>query len=127
MRIYPGKGASGLRRSYVAHAHIAGTQQVGVNLFNSDGAPDTVVKRANGTLVLYPGNGPGGLTGGRRIGSARGYNWLLAVGDVTGDGRTDLVARSSKTGRLWLLPGRTKAFGHRRPYSGSMNRFDLAG
>jgi hypothetical protein len=128
MRIYPGNGRTGLRRSFVAHAHMTGTQQVGVSLFNKDGAPDTVLRRAHGRLLLFPGNGPGGLTHGRPVGSARGYNWLLAAGDVTRDGRTDLVGRSAATGRLWVLPGHIKGFGHRRPFSAhSMNRFDMAG
>jgi N-acetylmuramoyl-L-alanine amidase/FG-GAP-like repeat len=127
MRIYPGKGRSGLRHSYVAHSHIAGAQQMGVNLFNADGAPDTVVRRRNGALIFYPGNGPGGLTTGHRIGSLRGYDWLIGVGDVTGDRRADLVGRSASTGRLWLLPGRNKSFGHRRHFGGNMKRFDLAG
>ncbi len=128
MRIYPGYGRSGLGRSYFAHSHVVGGQLVGLNQFNDDGAPDVLVKRSNGRLALFPGNGPGGLMSGRRAGSARGYNWVIAVGDITGDRRTDLVARATGTGKLWVLPGRSRGFGPRRAYSvHSMNRFDLAG
>jgi hypothetical protein len=128
LRIYPGDGFRGFRASYVAHSAISAGRLLGVNLWNSDGAPDTVARRSDGTLVLYPGNGPGGLTGGRRIGFVgRPYDWVVAVGDLTGDGRTDLVARASATGRLWTLPGTSSGFGARRGYAGDTRRFDLVG
>jgi hypothetical protein len=127
MRIYPGRGRSGLAHSYVAHSHITATRQTGVGLFTADGAPDVVVKRRNGNLTLYPGNGPGGLLNARRVGSARGYDWLLGIGNIIGGRRVDMVARSSSTGRLWVFPGRSSGFGPRQAYGGNMSRFDLAG
>ena len=123
LRIYPGNGARGFRASYVAHSAISASRLLGVSLWNTDGA-----RRGDGTLVLYPGNGPGGLTGGRRIGFVgRPYDWVVAAGDLTGDGRTDLVARASATGRLWTLPGTSSGFGARRGYAGDTRRFDLVG
>jgi hypothetical protein len=127
MRIYPGRGRSVFGRSYVAHSHLSAYRQLGVGLYNRDGAPDSVVRGRRGNLFFYPGNGPGGLTGGRRIGLIRGYDWLLAVGNVTGDRHIDLVARSKSSGRLYVFPGRARAFGHRIAYGGDMRRFDLAG
>ncbi|MEP7088630.1 MAG: FG-GAP-like repeat-containing protein [Nocardioidaceae bacterium] len=128
MRIYPGNGRTGFRHNYVAHASIPASAQLGVGLWNTDGAPDSVLRRSSGTLVLYAGNGPGGLTGGSVLGTVgRTYDWLLAVGDVSGDGRPDLIGRSRATGRLWLLPGTRTGLSHRRPYAGDMRRFDLAG
>ncbi len=127
LRIYPGNGATGLRSSYVSHAAVSGNRQLGVNLRTRDGAPDAVIRRAGGSLVLYPGNGPGGLTGGSKVGSARGYDWLIALGDVTGDGRMDLVGRSRSTGKLWTLPRSSDGYGPRRAYAGDLRRFDLAG
>ena len=128
MRIYPSNGSTGFRASYVAHAALTAKQQVGVGLWNADGSPDSVVRRSDGKLVLYPGNGPGGLTGGTTIGSlARGYDWMLSVGDVNGDRRQDLLVRAASTGTLWLLPGTATGFGTRTLFSNGMSRFDLAG
>jgi hypothetical protein len=129
MRIYPGNGATGFRASYVAYAAVTADQQVGMGLWNGDGSPDSLVRRSDGSLVLYPGNGPGGLTSAAaRIGSlGAGYDWLLAVGDVTGDRRQDLLVRERSTGTLWTLPGTSTGFAARRLFMGSMARFDLAG
>jgi N-acetylmuramoyl-L-alanine amidase/FG-GAP-like repeat len=128
MRIYPGNGAAGFTRGYIAHSGISATQHLGVGLWDSDGAPDSVLRGTNGALTLYPGNGPGGLTGGWRAGSVRSrLDWLIAVGDLNGDGRADLVGRARATGKLWLLPSRATGFASRRLFGTGAGRFDLAG
>jgi hypothetical protein len=87
-----------------------------------------MVRRGDGSLVLYPGNGPGGLTGGSRVGRlGTGIDWVVAVGDLTGDHRADLVVRDASTGRLWLRAGTAGGFGPSRVYgTRDMRRFDLA-
>jgi hypothetical protein len=77
---------------------------------------------------VYPGNGPGGLTGGRVIGRLRAsYDWLVAVGDISGDDRADVIARSTRTNRLWTLRGVRGGFAPRRAFAAGMSRFDIAG
>jgi hypothetical protein len=128
MRIYPGNGRTGLRRSYVAHSPIEGNRQVGVGLWTSDGSPDTMVRRRDGSLVMYPWNGPGGLMTGRRIASVTPTtDWVLAVGDLTGDGRADLITRAKGKGRLWLHPSAKHGFARARTLATGLSRFDLAG
>jgi hypothetical protein len=128
MRIFPGNGATGFHGGYVAHSAISAISQLGVGFYNGDGSPDSVLRRSDGTLVLYPGNGPGGLTGGTRIGSAgRNYDWVVSVGDITGDRRPDLVARAAVTHRMWLLPGSRDGYVSRRSFRTGMGRFDLFG
>ncbi len=127
MRIYPGNGTTGFLTSYVAHAPINANQQTGLGLWDTDGSPDTLLRRADGVLLLYRGNGPGGLLNPVKVGAGtKGYDWLQSVGDATGDGRPDVVARESATGKLWLLPGTTKGFGLRRLVAEGYGAFDLS-
>lgn len=116
MRIYPGNGGTGLRPSYVAHSSISATTHVGVGRWNTDGSPDSVFRRSDGTLALYRGNGPGGLLGGTALGDGmKKYDWVTSLGDVTGDGRPDLLARLSANGRLMLLAGNSGRSGFEKP------------
>ncbi|WP_149183597.1 FG-GAP-like repeat-containing protein [Streptomyces sp. TRM49041] len=76
--------------------------------FTGDGREDVIARKAStGELWLYPGAGTGGLTTPRLIGRG-GWNAmssLTAYGDLTGDGRSDLLAVERATGKLWLYPG----------------------
>ncbi len=127
MRIYPGNGVGGFQPSYVAHAAIKSNRHTGLGLWDGDGSPDSLVRRSDGTLQVYPGNGPGGLLSPKRVGSgANPYDWLQAVGDATGDGRPDVVARERTTGKLWLLPGGSTGFGARRFVAEGFGRYDLS-
>jgi len=129
MRVYPGRGAAGgFRASYVVHSYLRAAGQVGLGLWNSDGSPDTLVRRRDGVLVSYAGNGPGGLVSGTRVGElSSGYDWFLSPGDLVADGHRDLVVRTRSTGRLWVLPGTGKGFGARQAFGTGALRFDLAG
>jgi hypothetical protein len=64
--------------------------------FNGDGGPDLIVRRTDGRLLLYRGNGAGGFATG--MGEPIGAGWdpftaLLAPGDFSGDGKPDVLAR----------------------------------
>ncbi|CAG6394211.1 trypsin-like serine protease [Streptomyces cocklensis] len=74
---------------------------------SGDGRPDVVARDASGVLWLYKGTGSGHtpLLARTRIGSGwNTYNILATVGDITGDGHADLVARDA-SGVLWLYKG----------------------
>ncbi|MGW1511004.1 FG-GAP-like repeat-containing protein [Streptomyces sp. NPDC002394] len=76
--------------------------------FTGDGREDLIAREsATGKLWLYPGTGTGAVGTRKLIGSG-GWNAmdkLTAFGDLTGDGRSDLLAVEKSTGRLWLYPG----------------------
>ncbi|KQW49411.1 hypothetical protein ASC77_12135 [Nocardioides sp. Root1257] len=127
IRIYPGNGLSGLRPSYVAHGAIKATAQVPVGRWNSDGAPDSLFRKGAKTY-LFPGNGPGGLTGARAISvNLTPYDWVIGISDIGLTGHADLVVRQRSTGALYLLPGSATGFGKPRFLAAGMGVFDLAG
>jgi hypothetical protein len=79
---------------------------VGLGDLSGDGKGDLIARDGSGVLYLYRGNGNGtGFAAKQRIGSGWGqFNALLGAGDISGDGRADLVARA-KDGKLYLYEG----------------------
>ncbi|MBC9735439.1 FG-GAP-like repeat-containing protein [Nocardioides marmotae] len=127
MRVYPGKGLDGLAASYVVRSRVAATQHLAVGRWDADGAPDSLF-RVGDKLTLYPGNGPGGLTTPRALGTdVSAYDWLVGVSDVQLTGHADVIARSKADGKLWLLPGTTTGFGARRLIGEGAGVYDLVG
>ncbi|NUO33724.1 MAG: SpoIID/LytB domain-containing protein [Dermatophilaceae bacterium] len=78
----------------------------GVGPFDSDNIADVVARRSDGTLWLWSGSATGRLDRAPvKIGTGwGGINLLVPVGDLSGDGHTDLLARTS-TGTLVLYLG----------------------
>ncbi|MET8967981.1 FG-GAP-like repeat-containing protein [Streptomyces hydrogenans] len=76
--------------------------------FSGDGKEDVIAREAStGKLWLYKGSGTGSVGSRVLIGSGgwNSMNHLTAFGDLTGDGRSDLLAVEKSTGKLWLYPG----------------------
>ncbi|HEX6246439.1 MAG TPA: FG-GAP-like repeat-containing protein [Nocardioidaceae bacterium] len=116
MRIYPGNGGTGFKASYVARSAISANAHTGIGLWDGDGSPDSMFRRSDGSLVLHRGNGPGGLLGGSKVADGlQKYDWVRAVGDATGDGHPDLLARQSSNGRLVVFPGKKTRAGFWAP------------
>ena len=127
MQVYPGNGLSGLQASYAVHGAINATTQVPVGRWNADGAPDTVF-RTGASAILYPGNGPGGLTGRKNLGlDLTPYDWVIGISDIGLTGHADLVVRKQSNGMLFLLPGSASGFGKPRFLAQGMGVYDLAG
>ncbi|MEU2332773.1 trypsin-like serine protease [Streptomyces sp. NPDC013172] len=134
--LYPGKSNG----TFAAAVRIGGgwsqyNQLRGVGDFNGDGKADLLARRSSGgDLYLYKGTGKSGSG----LFSARvkvrsgwtGYNTLAAVGDLTGDGKADLVARTTG-GTLYLYPGTGKGtseiFATRKSLGTGFQQYDIFG
>ena len=127
MRIFPGAGNGGFAASYPAYSQIKAKRQVGVGRMDADGAPDSIFRRKK-NLVLYKGNGPGGLTSGatKVRGRLTGFDWVIGISDIDLSGHADVLLRKKSDGGLYLLPGNEKRFGKPVLLGGGMNDYDLA-
>jgi len=105
--------------------------------FTGDGKADLLARQSStGDLYLYKGTGKtgsGAFSARIKVRSAwTGYNAFDAVGDITGDGKADFLARSSgSTGTLYLYPGTGKAtseiFETRISVGTGFNGYDIFG
>ncbi|MEU3481151.1 FG-GAP-like repeat-containing protein [Streptomyces sp. NPDC033754] len=68
---------------------------------NDDRKADVLVRDQAGRLWFLPGDGTGRIVGT----GWNGADALTRHGDVSGDGREDVIAREKATGKLWLHPG----------------------
>ena len=103
--VYPHNGSSGTAANWGTPYATGLTgwdiaDWIGVGDLTGDGRPDLVARhRADGSLWVYPHNGSGGTSASWAGLYSVGVNWngatALLLGDVTGDGRTDLVARDA--------------------------------
>ncbi|WP_329457018.1 N-acetylmuramoyl-L-alanine amidase [Streptomyces sp. NBC_01497] len=88
----------------------------GWNIFNGlwgardltgDGKPDLLARDSAGALWLYQGTGTPAkpFLARQKVGPGWGiFNTMTSTGDLTGDGKADLVARDT-SGVLWLYQG----------------------
>lgn len=105
LRLFPGTGAGNLGRSVDMGFAAPFRAVTGVGDASGDGRPDLVAITRAGNLRLYRGDGRTGRLG-TSIRLARGWagrDWLRSAGDLTGDGRPDLVSKAGA--RLYLHAG----------------------
>ena len=101
-----GKGGFGAR-----HQVATGWKTYGANVFGrgdltGDGRADLLARDSSGALWLYKGTGSSTkpFATKAKVGTGYSYTAYVPVGDMTGDGRADLLARDS-SGNMWLLKG----------------------
>ncbi|NYE42050.1 FG-GAP repeat domain-containing protein [Streptomyces fulvorobeus] len=90
-------------------------RMTGVGDITGDGRADLLAHDRDGGLWRYNGLGTGRFAGRALVASdwGRSYDVVVGVGDITGDGRPDLVERDT-SGRLFRNNGNGKgAFGSR--------------
>ncbi|MFG3191542.1 FG-GAP repeat domain-containing protein [Streptomyces omiyaensis] len=124
------RDGSGVLWHYLGYGNGALTQRVrigsGWNQYSQiagkgdvtgDGKADIVASDRSGVLWLYKGTGSrtAPFSGRVRVGTGwNTYNLLASSGDLTGDGRADLVGRNA-AGELYLYKGRGSSTD---PYAG---------
>lgn len=88
---------------------IASTDKKVINAgrWNADAYPDLLVIKADGSLMLHAGTGPGSFQQtGTKVGQGwAGFTDVTAVGDFGGTGKPSLVTLSRSTGALVLYEG----------------------
>ncbi len=113
-----GTGPPGFGRMHASGTDLSGiTRVVGVGDVTGDDINDVMARRIKtGSTAIYPGRGDGTFRAPVRATDRwSGTDLFAGAGDVTGDGRDDVLARSTKTGSLLVYAGRdTGRFGQGR-------------
>ncbi|MFJ3666403.1 trypsin-like serine protease [Streptomyces sp. NPDC090106] len=136
--LYPGKGDG----TFSARKQIGtGTGWNSYNLvrgkgdFNGDGKADLIARnKSTGAVYLYKGTGSASSPFSARVKvrtwSNSSYNAFDAVGDITGDGKADFLARTPG-GTLYLYKGTGKAtseiFATRIKVATDFKQYDILG
>ncbi|MFF5390421.1 FG-GAP repeat domain-containing protein [Streptomyces sp. NPDC013012] len=123
-----GTGTGGLGTGASAAGWPATSTVVPFGDLSGDRCNDLLVRDAAGALARYDGGcGKAFAPSGARTALGGGwqmFNSLTAPGDLTGDGRADLLARTP-AGELFLYPDNgTGKFGARTPIGGGWQMFD---
>ncbi|MEU2130337.1 FG-GAP-like repeat-containing protein [Streptomyces sp. NPDC018352] len=99
-----------IRSSWTGYSKV-----VGAGDLNGDGYGDVLAHHKDGTLYRYDGTASGKLKERVKVFGAWGtsYDTIVGVGDITGDGRADIVERD-RSGNLFRNNGNGKgSFGSR--------------
>ncbi len=105
-----GQGHFAPGRSVIGSGWGSFTDLVAPGDWNGDGHPDLLARKANGQMWLIPGNGSGGFASAPTVigGGWQMFSELITPGDLTGDGKVDLLGRTP-AGKLYLYTGTGKS------------------
>ncbi|OIK00100.1 hypothetical protein BIV24_03530 [Streptomyces colonosanans] len=111
LKVYAG-GATELTAQKRVTSWPAGTLVLPYGDLDGDGCNDVFVRSPKGEARIFTpvcGGLPDQKTSSVKVSSNwSGYNAVVSPGDVTGDGRPDLLTRSAATGKLYLYANNGK-------------------
>jgi hypothetical protein len=114
--LYKATSTGGLSARTKIYARWTGYKKiVGAGDLNGDGHGDLLAQDKSNELWRYDGTGSGTFKARVKVFNDWGasYNAVIGVGDITGDGRADLVSRDT-SGNLWRNSGNGRgSFGAR--------------
>ncbi|CAN5172919.1 hypothetical protein BH09ACT11_BH09ACT11_03030 [soil metagenome] len=102
----PTGGQSGFNPARQALSRIGSAQVVPTPTVTGDAKADLVQIEPDGSVHLRAGDGAGSFRHGEgTLRALAGHNLIAAAGDITGDGKNDLVGRAVSTGLLVIFAG----------------------
>ncbi|KQX53734.1 MULTISPECIES: N-acetylmuramoyl-L-alanine amidase [unclassified Streptomyces] len=110
MWYFPGSGNASMpfkSRIKVSAGWQIYDRMVGVRDLTGDGKADLLAREKSGVLWLFKGTGTPSTPFAPRVKVSAGwtiYNELVGTGDLTGDGKPDVLARDT-SGGMWLFKG----------------------
>jgi len=127
MVVFRGNGKHGFHRVRRLPASLRTFNTVGGAIWRPGLFPRSAVTAGTGSFVPFGG---GTVTTAFRnaTGTALAdYDTVVGVGDVSGDGRPDVLARDRAHGTLWLVRGTAKGFGHRQFIARGLGKYRIGG
>ncbi|WP_084713377.1 FG-GAP-like repeat-containing protein [Streptacidiphilus rugosus] len=123
LRVYPNRGDGSLAAPIkVASGLPTSSKVVGIGDATGDGRPDLVISHDDKLWLYAEGTGATPSVAAPVLIGSGGWTpmTITAPGDANRDGRVDLLARDTRTGDLWLYPGKAGGgFGTRTQYGHS--------
>lgn len=110
MWYFPGSGKASMPfkpRIKVSAGWQIYDRMVGVRDITGDGKADLLAREKSGVLWLFKGTGVPATPFAPRVKVSAGwtiYNELIGTGDLTGDGKPDVMARDT-SGNMWIFKG----------------------
>jgi hypothetical protein len=116
LHLHPATASGSLSaKSTLVASGVADRLVFGPGRWDADAYSDVITLNAAGGMFLHPGTGKGAVAAGKQIGSGWSGFTVVPAGDLTGDGKSDLLAINKSSGDMLLYAGNGTG-GFKSPY-----------